>query len=152
MPSGAFHTGRPNWFPNLSNGRDYPADGNLLSIADRQTPCAASSRKVVPVAYLIPVLEADQYGERDQQLLARRLRQSREFRPIHQLDSLDIGEAHHNNARPKFDQLIQARYNAPQQAPLLAGRRAGLNIGLKANRPVSIKLRATASGWPWAMA
>ena len=115
MPSGRFTPDALTGFSNLWNGRrlssrrQYPVDRRPPNVL------RGLHRKVVPVAHLAPALEADQHGERDQQLLTRRLRQPRELRPVHQLHSLDIGEAHHNNARPEFDQLIQARDNAPQR-------------------------------------
>ena len=134
---GAFHTGRPNWFfqfvewapiiqPTAASGRSQTAKRLARPPSKGRTSGASA-------------LEADQHGERDQQLIARRLRQPRELRPVHQLHSLDIGEAHHNNARPEFDQLIQARDNAPQRPPLFAGPRAGLDMGLNASRPVATK-------------
>ena len=41
MPSGAFHTGRPNWFSNLSNGRRL--SGRRQHPVDRRPPWAHSS-------------------------------------------------------------------------------------------------------------
>ena len=97
-------------------------------------------RKTVAVAHLVPAFEAGQRSQRNQQLISRRIRETGKLQRIHQFYSRDIGEAHQNDARLEFGELILGGDYAPQWQPFFAGERAGLHVGLDPGRTVTVNM------------